>query len=123
VEDALAILQAENAALRAQLAERDAALDVANAQIEALSFNLAVLRRRQFGQSSERLASNCVWKISKKAGQSKVRRSRTRSRATPAQAKLANRQSANRCRRICRARPSCMNRKLSARVAIAINPN
>ena len=38
VEDALAILQAENAALRAQLAERDAALDVANAQIEALSF-------------------------------------------------------------------------------------
>ena len=57
VEDALAILQAENAALRAQLAERDAALDVANAQIEALSFNLAVLRRRQFGQSSERLAA------------------------------------------------------------------
>jgi transposase len=57
VEDALAILQAENAALRAQLAERDAALDVATAQIEALSFNLAVLRRRQFGQSSERLAA------------------------------------------------------------------
>jgi transposase len=57
VEDALAILQAENAALRAQLAERDAALDVANAQIEALTFNLAVLRRRQFGQSSERLAA------------------------------------------------------------------
>ena len=57
MEDALAILQAENAALRAQLAERDAALDVANAQIEALSFNLAVLRRRQFGQSSERLAA------------------------------------------------------------------
>lgn len=57
VEDALAILQAENAALRAQLAERDAALDVANAQIDALTFNLAVLRRRQFGQSSERLAA------------------------------------------------------------------
>jgi transposase len=57
VEDALAILQAENATLRAQLAERDAALDAANAQIEALSFNLAVLRRRQFGQSSERLAA------------------------------------------------------------------
>jgi transposase len=57
VEDALAILQAENAALRAQLAERGAALDAANAQIEALSFNLAVLRRRQFGQSSERLAT------------------------------------------------------------------
>jgi transposase len=57
VEDALAILQAENAILRAQLAERDAALDAANAQIEALSFNLAVLRRRQFGQSSERLAA------------------------------------------------------------------
>jgi transposase len=57
VQDALAILQAENAALRAQLAERNAALDVANAQIEALTFNLAVLRRRQFGQSSERLAA------------------------------------------------------------------
>ena len=57
MEDALAILQAENAALRAQLAERDAALDLANAQIEALTFNLAVLRRRQFGQSSERLAA------------------------------------------------------------------
>jgi septal ring factor EnvC (AmiA/AmiB activator) len=57
VDDALAILHVENAALRAQLAERDAALDVANAQIEALSFSLAVLRRRQFGQSSERLAT------------------------------------------------------------------
>ncbi len=57
MEDALAILQAENAVLRAQLAERNAALDVANAQIEALTFNLAVLRRRQFGQSSERLAA------------------------------------------------------------------
>ena len=57
MQDALAILQAENAALRAQLAERNAALDVANAQIEALTFNLAVLRRRQFGQSSERLAA------------------------------------------------------------------
>jgi transposase len=57
VDTALAILQAENAALRAQLAERDAALEVANAQIEALTFNLAVLKRRQFGQSSERLAA------------------------------------------------------------------
>ncbi len=57
MEDALAILQAENATLRAQLAERNAALDVANAQIEALAFDFAVLRRRQFGQSSERLAA------------------------------------------------------------------
>jgi transposase len=128
VEDALAILQAENAALRAQLAERDAALDVANAQIEALSFNLAVLRRRQFGQSSERLAAEIEQlelrlKISKKAGQSKVRRVRRGNRSTPARAKPANRRSANRCRRICRARPLCMNRKLSAHAVIAIDPN
>jgi transposase len=41
--------------LRRQLAEKDAALDVARAQIEALTFQLSVLRRRQFGQSSERL--------------------------------------------------------------------
>ena len=45
----------EIALLRRQLAERDAALEVANAQIEALTFQLAVLRRRQFGQSSEKL--------------------------------------------------------------------
>lgn len=45
----------EIAALRHLLAEREAELDVARAQIEALSFNLAVLRRRQFGQSSEKL--------------------------------------------------------------------
>src|SRR3954470_4491012 len=45
----------EVAMLRRQLAEKDAALDVARAQIEALTFQLLVLRRRQFGQSSERL--------------------------------------------------------------------
>ena len=38
-----------------QLAEREAELDVARAQIEALTFHLAVLRRRQFGRSSEKL--------------------------------------------------------------------
>ena len=57
MDTVLAMLQAENAMLRAQLAERDAALEVATAQIEALSFNLAVLKRRQFGQSSEKLAA------------------------------------------------------------------
>ena len=57
MDTALALLQAENARLRAQLAERDAALAVAAAQIETLSFNLAVLKRRQFGQSSEKLAA------------------------------------------------------------------
>ena len=57
MDTALALLQAENARLRVQLAERDAALAVAAAQIEALSFNLAVLKRRQFGQSSEKLAA------------------------------------------------------------------
>jgi transposase len=46
-----------NARLRVQLAERDVALAVAAAQIEALKFNLAVLKRRQFGQSSEKLAA------------------------------------------------------------------
>ena len=57
MDTALALLQEENAGLRAQLAERDAALAVAAAQIEALSFNLAVLKRRQFGQSSEKLTA------------------------------------------------------------------
>ena len=57
MDTALALLQAENAGLRAQLAKQDAALAVAAAQIEALSFNLAVLKRRQFGQSSEKLAA------------------------------------------------------------------
>ena len=85
MEDALAILQAENATLRAQLAERDAALDVANAQIEALSFNLAVLRRRQFGNprksSPPRSSSlNCAWKISRKA---RAEQSATRAQAQP----------------------------------------
>jgi hypothetical protein len=55
MEGAPATLEEENAMLRRQLAERDAELDAAHAQIEALTFNLAVLRRRQFGQSSERL--------------------------------------------------------------------
>lgn len=57
MDTALTLLQEENAGLRAQLAERDAALAVAAAQIEALSFNLAVLKRRQFGQSSEKLTA------------------------------------------------------------------
>ena len=57
MDTALALLQAENAELRVQLAERDVALAVAAAQIEALSFNLAVLKRRQFGQSSEKLTA------------------------------------------------------------------
>jgi transposase len=55
MEGAPATLEEENAMLRRQLAERDAELDAARAQIEALTFNLAVLRRRQFGQSSEKL--------------------------------------------------------------------
>jgi transposase len=55
MEGAPATLEEENARLRRQLAERDAELDAARAQIEALTFNLAVLRRRQFGQSSEKL--------------------------------------------------------------------
>lgn len=50
-----ATLEEENALLRRQLAERDTELDVARAQIEALTFHLAVLRRRQFGRSSEKL--------------------------------------------------------------------
>jgi transposase len=45
----------EIAMLRRQLVEKDAALDEARAQIEALTFQLAVLRRRQFGRSSEKL--------------------------------------------------------------------
>ena len=55
VDTLLATLEEENAILRRQLARRDAELQVANAQIEALIFNLAVLRRRQFGHSSEKL--------------------------------------------------------------------
>lgn len=55
MEGAPATLEEENAMLRQQLADRDAELDAARAQIEALTFNLAALRRRQFGQSSERL--------------------------------------------------------------------
>jgi hypothetical protein len=55
MEGAPATLEEENAMLRRQVAERDAELDAAPAQIEALTFNLAVLRRRRFGQSSERL--------------------------------------------------------------------
>jgi len=55
VDSAPATLEEENALLRRQLAERNAELDAARAQIEALTFNLAVLRRRQFGRSSEKL--------------------------------------------------------------------
>jgi transposase len=55
VDAALATLEEENTLLRRQLAERDAELDIARAQIEALTFHLAVLRRRQFGRSSEKL--------------------------------------------------------------------
>ena len=55
MDAAPATLEEENALLRRQLAERDAELDVARAQIEALTFHLAVLRRRQFGRSSEKL--------------------------------------------------------------------
>jgi chromosome segregation ATPase len=55
VDAAPATLEEENTLLRRQLAERDAELDVARAQIEALTFHLAVLRRRQFGRSSEKL--------------------------------------------------------------------
>ena len=55
VDSAPETLEEENALLRHQLAERNAELDAARAQIEALTFNLAVLRRRQFGRSSEKL--------------------------------------------------------------------
>ena len=55
METAAATPADEIALLRRQLAEREAALEVAHAQIEALTFQLAVLRRRQFGQSSEKL--------------------------------------------------------------------
>jgi chromosome segregation ATPase len=55
VDAAPATLEEENALLRRQLAERDTELAVARAQIEALTFHLAALRRRQFGRSSEKL--------------------------------------------------------------------
>jgi hypothetical protein len=55
VDSAPATLEEENALLRRQLTERNAELDVARAQIEALTLNLAMLRRRQFGRSSENL--------------------------------------------------------------------
>jgi chromosome segregation ATPase len=49
--------QAAIAARDALIAERDVGLAEAAAEIEHLKFQLAALRRRQFGQSSEKLAA------------------------------------------------------------------
>jgi len=61
--DDVTVLQALVTELTARLAERDQAVTARDHIIEALKAQLAVLRRRHFGQSSERLADQLELQI------------------------------------------------------------
>ena len=100
-------------------------LDAARAQIEALTFNLAVLQRRQFGQSSEKLDAE-IEQLELRLEdleESQAEQVAKRTQQEPRGNDRANPPCAGRCRRICRARPCCMNPRSSAPATAATAPN